>query len=188
MSDVPSPDQLDVIADLIRALVLYSLAEFQSGHATTIRVSAEGAAFSVADDGRGHAIDRTVAGSSYLKFVYMHFDYPFDSMQGSPVQLHGIGLSLVNALCSSLDVTARKKAATLRMKFRNGQLSGEELIDVESEVTGNTVSGTVHPQLFKHGADITHLRRWLRNVLAASPALKLYFNGQELHASSSSDA
>jgi DNA gyrase/topoisomerase IV subunit B len=188
MSDVSTPDQLDLIADLIRALVLYSLAEFQSGHATTIRVSAEGASFSVADDGRGHAIDRTVAGSPYLKFVYMHLDYPFDTMQGSPVQLHGIGMSLVNALCSSMDVTSRKPGATLRMKFRNGQLSGEELIDVGSEVTGNAVSGTVHAQLQKRGADMTRIRWWLRSVLAASPALKLYFNGQELHARSSSDA
>ena len=179
---------MDFIADVVRALVLYSLAEFQSGHATTIRVSAEGASFSVTDDGRGHAIDRTIAGSPYLQFVYMHLDYPFDTMRGSPVQLHGIGMSLVNALCSSLDVTARRRAATLRMRFRNGQLSGEELIDVGSEVTGNTVSGTVHPQLQKHGADMTRIRRWLRSVLAASPALKLYFNGQELHTSSSSEA
>lgn len=188
MSDASRPDPLDLTACLVRALVLYSLAEFQLGHVTTIRVSAEGAFFSVVDDGRGHAIERTVAGSPYLKFVYAHLDYPFENTQISPIQLHGIGMSLVNTLCSELAVTARKRDATLRMTFRNGQLSREELIDVRSEETGNTISGTVRPQLQEDGANPGHIRRWLLDVLAASPSLKLYFNDQELHASPPSDA
>ena len=188
MSDPSRPDLLDLTACLVRALVLYSLAEFQLGHATTIRVSAEGASFSVVDDGHGHAIERTVDGSPYLKFVYTHLDYPFQTTQSSPIQLHGIGMSLVNTLCSELSVTARKRDATLRMKFLNGQLSREELIDIRSEDTGNTISGIVRPQLQNDGANPEHIRRWLLGVRAASPSLKLYFNGQELHGSTPNDA
>ena len=120
MRDVTRSDPLDLTACLVRALALYSLAEFQSGHATTIRVSAAGASFSVVDDGRGHAIERTVDGSPYLKFVYAHLDYPFQTSHGSLIQLHGIGMSLINILCSELSVAARKRDAALRLEFLNG--------------------------------------------------------------------
>jgi DNA gyrase/topoisomerase IV subunit B len=183
MSDCSRPDPLDLTGCLVRALALYSLAEFQLGHAKTIRVSAAGASFSVVDDGRGHAIERTVDGSPYLKFVYTHLDYPFQATQSSPIQLHGIGMSLVNILCSELSVTARKREATLQMNFLNGQLSREELIEIRSEDTGNLISGTVRPQFQSDGANSEYIRRWLLRVHAGSPSLKLYFNGQALHGS-----
>ena len=105
MIAAPTPDPQDLTAGAVRALVLYSLAELQAGHATAIRITAEAASFSIADDGRGHATERTIAGVPYLEFVYSQLDYPLDSAQGAPVQLHGIGMSLVNALCSDLAVT-----------------------------------------------------------------------------------
>jgi DNA gyrase/topoisomerase IV subunit B len=172
----------NLTACIVRALVLYSLAEFQVGHAATIRVNAEGISFTVADDGRGHAIERAVGGSPYLKFVYTHLDYPFETAQDSPIQLHGIGMSLINTLCSELTVTVRKRDATLRMTFRDGQLSREDLTNAQSEETGNTISGTVRPQLQKDGTDPGDTRQWLLGILAASPSLKLYFNGEALHA------
>lgn len=182
MTDASIPDPQDITASAVRALVLYSLAEFQSGHATTIRVTAEGHSFSVADDGRGHAIDRTVAGQPYLKFVYTHLDYPFKQGQGPPVQLHAIGISLVNVLCSELAITARKLDATLRMSFINGQLGDHELVDAKSSETGNTISGKVKSQLQKADVDIHSLRQWLIGLLTASPTLRLFFNGLELKA------
>jgi hypothetical protein len=69
MTESSSLDPQDITASVVRALVLYSLTEFQSGHATAIRVTADVHSFSVADDGRGHAIGRTVDGLPYLKFV-----------------------------------------------------------------------------------------------------------------------
>lgn len=188
MTHASRSDSLDLTDCLVRALALYSLTEFQLGHATTIRVSAEGASFSVHDDGRGHAIGRTVDGYPYLNFVYTHLDYPFETTQSSPIQLHGIGMSLVNTLCSELTVTARKRDATLRMKFRDGQLSREELLDVRSEETGNLISGIVRRQLQNVGSNPGHLRQWLLGIQAASPSLKLYFNGQHLYAGPSNDA
>ncbi len=184
----PAPDPRDLAAGLVRALVLYSLAEFQSGHATTIRVLAEGTSFSVADDGRGHAIERAIGGASYLKFVYTHLDYPFEASQGAPVQLQGIGMSLINALCSELSVTVRKAEATLRLSFRDGQLDGSELIDVSSKETGNTVAGTISPQLQKGCVGTLQLEQWLQGVLAGCPSLNILFNGRELQAHHHCDA
>jgi DNA gyrase/topoisomerase IV subunit B len=187
MSYASTSDSHDITGSVVRALVLYSLAEFQSGHSTTIRVDAEERSFNVEDDGRGHAIERTIAGSPYLKFVYTHLDYPFAPAQGAQIQLQGIGMSLINALCCELTVTARRQDATLRMSFRGGSLCDQQLFEVKSEGTGNTVSGTVDSQFQKRGLHTQKLQQWLLEVLAASPSLKLFFNGQEIHAPSQSD-
>ena len=180
MIAAPHQDLRDLAASTVRALVLYSLAEFQSGHATTIRITAEGTSFSIADDGRGHAIDRAVGGAPYLKFIYTQLDYPFDPVQGAPIQLQGIGMSLVNTLCSELAVTVRKPDATLRLWFRDGQLRGSERVDVRSANTGNTISSTVSARFQRRDVGVEELRQWLLSVVAASPSLKLFFNGREL--------
>ncbi|MCK7499455.1 MAG: hypothetical protein MZW92_60440 [Comamonadaceae bacterium] len=109
-----------------RALVLYSLAEFQAGYTTAIAVDVTGWTFQVSDDGRGHSLTKVLAGSPYLHFIYTHFDYPFGNLEGAPVQLQGIGMSLLNALCSELTVTVRKaNESSLTVRFRDGQLDGK---------------------------------------------------------------
>jgi DNA gyrase/topoisomerase IV subunit B len=182
VDEVPHADCADLTGWSVRTLVLYSLAEFQSGHATTIRVVAESNSFSIADDGRGHAIERTVAGEPYLQFVYTHLHYPFKGGQSAPVQLHGLGMSLVNALCSELTVTVCKPNATHRLVFRNGCSYESERSEVQSSMTGNTVSGTISPHFCASGVEAQGLRDWLQGVKAASPSLKLFFNGYELQA------
>lgn len=187
MSDTLDSEQRDLTFNAVRALVLYSLAEFQSGPARAIRVTAEGTSFSVADDGRGHALDRAVADSPYLTFVYAHLEYPFGSGQGAPVQLQGIGMSLINLLCSELTVTVRKAEATLRLTFREGQLRDRQRVDSTSDETGNTVAGTIAPQLQQTGIALPKLHQWLLSVLSASPSLRLFLNGHELQARNHGD-
>lgn len=178
----------DLTSTAVRALMLYSLAEFQSGNATTIRVTAEGNSFSIADNGRGHPIDKSVDGTSYLKFIYTHFDYPFQSGRAAPIQLQGIGMSLVNALCSELALMVRKRDATLQLLFRDGQLRESNRMAVLSEETGITVSARINPQLQGGGVAAEQLEEWLLGVLAACPSLKLFFNGRQLHSASQSDS
>lgn len=180
--DSPSSSP-DVTGDVVRALVLYSVAEFQGGYAKTIHVDAHGRTFRVGDDGRGHAIERTVDGAPYLQFVYTHLDYPFAQTQGAPIQLHAIGISLANTLCAELSVTARKRNATLRITFENGRRVNEELINVASNETGNTISGSINPTLQCADVDAQVLENWLRRVLAASAGLRIVFNGAELQTS-----
>jgi DNA gyrase/topoisomerase IV subunit B len=175
-----SSEPKNVMSSAVRALVLYSLAEFQLGHASTIRVTSRGHSFSVEDDGRGHAITRTVDGAPYLKFIYGHLDYPFEAGEAKTIQLQGIGMSLLNSLCTELNVTVRKQDATLRMVFQHGCLLSHEVSDAASEQTGNVVSGEVNTGIESRAVDEQALEGWLRGIVATSPTLHLYFNGQEL--------
>ena len=183
----PAP-RLDLTSTAVRALMLYSLLEFQSGHVTTIRITAEGNAFSIADNGRGHHIDKSVDATSYLKFIYNHFDYPFESGRSLPIQLQGIGMSLVNAMCSELTLTVKKPDATLQLLFRDGQLSESNRTNVASEETGITVSAQINPQLQGNGVATNLLEEWLLGVLAVSPSLNLFFNGRQLQSPLHNDA
>jgi DNA gyrase/topoisomerase IV subunit B len=179
---VPAPLP-DLTATVLRALLLYSLAEHQSGQASTIRVTAEGTSFSLSDDGRGHPIDKTVEGTSYLAFVYTHLDYPFPAGRSAPVQLQGIGMSLVNALCSELRLQVNKRDAELELLFAQGQLVQRTRRELASEQTGIQVSGRIAPGLGSAPADLAGLEQWLRAVLATAPALRLFFNGRALQPS-----
>jgi DNA gyrase/topoisomerase IV subunit B len=170
----------DIVATAVRALMLYSLAEFQSGHATTIRVTAAGTSFGITDDGRGHSIARVVDGASYLKFIYTQFDYPFESAVGAPIQLQGIGMSLINAMCGELALTVRNPGEMLELLFRDGQLVRTNRTKTISSETGNTISAKISPQLQKSDADTTQIEAWLLGVLDSSRSLKLFFNGREL--------
>lgn len=170
--------QPNVAESIVRTLVLYALAEFQAGHAKTIRVSVQGHAFSVEDDGRGHAIARSVDGAPYLDFIYGHQDYPFGAGTEKPVQLQGLGMSLLNRLCTELAVTVRKPDTLLRMGFRAGRLVSHEVSEVRSEATGNTIAGRTSTD--SRPLDAPAVRDWLLAVLAASPTLRLSFNGETL--------
>ena len=176
-----NPDlQPDLAATAVRALMLYCLAEFQSGNVSTIRVTAEGDSLSISDDGRGHPIDKTVGGTSYLRFIYTHFDYPFEAGHEAPIQLQGIGMSLVNALCSELRLTVKKRDAELMLLFNNGQLVESTRTATTSEETGIAVSAKIAPHLCSKGVDQKSIEEWLLGVLATAPSLRLFFNGRQL--------
>ncbi len=161
-------------------MVLYALAEVQTGTAGTIRVTAQGGEFSVSDNGRGHSIDKVVEGTSYLTFIYSHFDYPFDAARNAPVQLQGIGMSLINSLCSELNVTVNKPDAKLELQFRFGVLHTSHRDTTPSGETGITIAGQISAHLQGTDVAIDELDGWLQGVLAVTPSLTLYFNDRRL--------
>ena len=183
MSVMPA-HQVDIAALAARVLTLYSLAEFQSGHATTIRVHAQRTSFGVSDDGRGHAVERVIGGVPYLRLIYTHLAYPCGAPHAPAVQLQGIGMSLLNGLCSELSVVARKPDTTFHMLFADGVLQHEETVATTASTTGNTITGTVSPLLQRESSDLPGLESWLLAVLRSVPTLKLHFNDRELHVSS----
>lgn len=170
----------DLTGHVVRALTLYALAEFQGGHATALALRATGNAFSVSDNGRGHGIDRTVNGVRYLDFIYNHFDYPFDSTRGGEVQLQGIGMSLINSLCSELRLTVRKPLETLTLTYRAGLFCAETRLVAANEESGNTVEGEVRSELQRRPTDQAQLEQWLLRIQQSNLGLELRFNGRLL--------
>ena len=178
-NDLPAPtDPPDLTSLAVKALVLYALAEHQAGHASEIRVTVGDTTFCVADNGRGHAIDRAIDGTPYLDFIYEQVRYPFGAVSAGAIQLQGIGMSLVNALCGRLEVKVQKHNASLLLSFEHGQLRSRERVDVQSADTGNEVRGTISGHLHAHAARTDLLLDWLRSIHGAAPALQIFFNGE----------
>ncbi len=178
----PKLEPLDATGQVFRALTLYALAEHQGGHATRLNLSARGRSFSVADNGRGHALDRSVEGVPYLSFIYRHLEYPFAASRGGDVQLQGLGMSLLNRLCAELHLVVRRPQETLHLGFRGGRACEERRVAESNEECGNTVSGELRSELQPQPTDEAALEAWLGQVLRANPGLALSFNGKLLAA------
>ncbi len=159
---------------------MYTLAEHQSGNATTIKVKASGNSFRVSDDGRGHALKRTIDGLPYFRFIYSHLDYPFDRNAASPIQLHTIGMSLVNSLCTELTVSVYQDGNVFRKFYRNGRLNREETGENVENATGTTVEGTIDSDRFLTETDLQDLEQWLRTIQSVNHGLSLFFNEKEV--------
>lgn len=176
---------LDLAATAVRAFVLYALAEFQLGGAKTIRVSLQGREFGISDDGRGHPLDKTLEGSSYLRFIYTHFEYPFDGGRSAPVQLQGIGMSLVNTMCARLTLTVRKPDETLTMVCTHGRIQHRQRTPGTNAQTGITISARLREDLPAPDApeaSLAGLQAWLAGLVQAHPGLRLFLNEHPVQA------
>lgn len=165
---------------ITRALFLYHLAEYQSGNATTISVEAQKSAFRISDNGRGHAVGRTLNGLPYLRLVYTHLEYPFGLATDTPIQLHTIGMSLINALCSELVVTVYKTEKVYVKCYKDGQLEKEAIKENPGNTTGTDIEGTINPNLVPGAIDLEDLEQWLRGVKSVNQQLRIFFNENEL--------
>ena len=165
---------------LIRALFLYHLAEYQSGNAMTIHVGVQDHAFRIRDDGRGHAIQRTINGLPYLRLVYSQLEYPFDLDQDTPIQLHTLGMSLLNSLCKELVVTVHKRENIYIQYYEEGHLKQEETKENVENVTGTTLEGKINTELLPGKIDPGDLESWFVQIKSVNKPLRLIFNGKEL--------
>ncbi|MBN1876271.1 MAG: hypothetical protein JXA33_18750 [Anaerolineae bacterium] len=169
-----------MITPILRALFLYHLAEYQSGNATSIKIDVQNHSFRISDDGRGHAIHRTINGLPYLKLVYSHLEYPFGLDTDTPIQLHTIGISLINSLCCELVVTVYEAEKAHTKHYKDGQLDKDETRENQENFTGTTVEGKIKPTLFSDEIDLQDLEQWLKGVKSVNKQLKLIYNGKEL--------
>ena len=125
-------------------------------------------------------MSRTVDGAPYLDFIYEHLAFPYGRTASPPVQLQGLGMSLLNHLCSILEVTVRQPTATLRIRFECGMRVDHAVTDEANPETGNTVCGTLVASLSSGQADVAALLEWLVEVQRVNPALNLLFNSRQL--------
>ena len=178
--DTSIQENENVITSIIRALVLYHLAEYQYGNSTTIEVNVQSHTFRTSDDGRGHAIDKTIDGFPYLKLVYSQLEYPFGLDNDTPIQLHTIGMSLINALCSELVVTIYKTEKAYIKYYRDGRLNREETKENMENAKGTTIEGKINAELFPGGLDHQDLEQWLKMIKSIHEPLRLLYNEREL--------
>ncbi|TNC27283.1 DNA topoisomerase (ATP-hydrolyzing) subunit B [Amycolatopsis alkalitolerans] len=138
---------------LVWEVVDNSVDEAMAGFATKVEVTllADGGV-RVADDGRGIPVEEhPVHKKPTLEIVHtvLHAGGKFDSesyaVSGG---LHGVGVSVVNALSAALDVEVRRDGKTWRQHYDRSEPG--ELIEVgETSETGTTTTFWADPEIFE---------------------------------------
>ena len=174
---------------LVYEVVDNSVDEALAGHCDEIVVllNSDGSA-SISDNGRGIPTDvHPRTGKSALETVLtvLHAGGKFGS-GGYKVSggLHGVGVSVVNALSEWVEVTVRRQDQVHRQRFERGapigSLSSEDLPAAEKDRTGTSVCFKPDEEIFTNGIvfDYVTLSARLRELAYLNGGVRIVFRDQ----------
>ena len=171
---------------LAQEVIDNSVDEAVSGYATQINVTLhKDNSMSVEDNGRGIPIDihpkeGTPAVEVILTKLHAGGKFSNDSYQFSG-GLHGVGISVVNALSSSIEVWIKRDAKHYFMKFESSVKSNdlEEIGTVGKRNTGTLIKFMPDAQFFDSVKfSIKKLRHNLRSKAVLCPGLEVNFKNE----------
>lgn len=164
-----------------------SVDEAEAGHATSIWVvhHADGS-LSVADNGRGMPVDKhpteKIPGVELI-FTRLHAGAKFSNKTYQySGGLHGVGISVANALSKRLEVTVKRGGKQYGMSFVDGLKKTALKVQktLPSQDTGTTVHFWPDPQYFDSGKfQIKAMQHTLRAKAVLCPGLQVHFKDEK---------
>ncbi|MCB1921355.1 MAG: DNA topoisomerase IV subunit B [Candidatus Competibacteraceae bacterium] len=171
---------------LAQEVIDNSVDEAIAGHAETITVTlyADGS-LAVEDDGRGMPVDthpeEGIPGVELI-LTRLHAGGKFsDRSYQFSGGLHGVGVSVVNALSSRLEVRVKRNGREYQMVFAGGDKVSEltEIGPAPRRVTGTQVRFWPDPRYFDSPKfSVPRLQHILRAKAVLCPGLKVKFNDE----------
>jgi topoisomerase-4 subunit B len=171
---------------LAQEVIDNSVDEALEGHATEIRVTLrKDGSMSVSDDGRGMPVDihkKEKLSGVELILTRLHSGAKFNSdnykFSGG---LHGVGVSVVNALSESFEVFIKRDGKLHHMSFKGGKKQGK--LTVKDKVGKRNTGTMIH---FKPDASyfdspkfsVSRLKHLLRAKAVLCPGLKVVFQDE----------
>ena len=171
---------------LAQEVIDNSVDEALEGHATEIRVTLrKDGSMSVGDDGRGMPVDihkkEQVSGVELI-LPRLHSGAKFNSdnykFSGG---LHGVGISVVNALSEQFEVFVKRDGKLHHMAFKDGKKAKELSVkeNVGKRNTGTLINFKPNPQYFDSPKfSVPRLKHLLRAKAVLCPGLKVYFTDE----------
>ena len=162
--------------------------EALEGHATELRVTLrKDGSMSVNDDGRGMPVDvqkKTGLTGVELILTKLHSGAKFSSdnykFSGG---LHGVGVSVVNALSAHFEVFVRQDGNVHHMTFKDGRPTSKlQIVDsVGKRNTGTLINFTPNPQYFDSVKfSVPRLRHLLRAKAVLCSGLRVIFTDENV--------
>lgn len=172
---------------LAQEVIDNSVDEALAGHAKRLDVVLfEDGSLSVADDGRGMPVDihkeegvpgvELILSRLHAGGKFSHDSYAFSG------GLHGVGVSVVNALSTSLEVLIKRDGNVYRMTYANGEKTSElEVVDtVGKRNTGTTLRFTPDTSYFDSPKfAVGRMRHVLRAKAVLCPGLNVTFDNRQ---------
>ena len=171
---------------LAQEVIDNSVDEALAGHATTVMVILHtDGSLSVADDGRGMPVDlhpeEGIPGVELI-LTRLHAGGKFsDRNYRFAGGLHGVGVSVVNALSGHLEVWVKRNGKEYNMAFAGGDKASdlEEVGAVPRRVTGTTLRFWPDPRYFDSPKfSVPRLKHVLRAKAVLCPGLKVVFTDE----------
>ncbi len=171
---------------LAQEVIDNSVDEALEGHATEIRVTLrKDGSMSVGDNGRGMPVDihkkEKVPGVELI-LTKLHSGAKFNSdsykFSGG---LHGVGVSVVNALSERFEVFIKRNGKLHHMAFANGKKTSDLAIkdDVGKRNTGTMINFTPNPQYFDSPKfSVSRLKHLLRAKAVLCAGLRVFFTDE----------
>ena len=168
---------------LVQEVLDNSVDEALAGHCSTIKINLfKDGSIEVSDDGRGMPTDihpeHQVSGVELI-LCKLHAGAKFSgedyNFSGG---LHGVGVSVVNALSKSLIVTVKRNAQELQMEFAGGEKTKDlvEIGTVGARNTGTKIFFVPDEQYFESTKlKIAALKHLLKAKAVLCPGLKIQF-------------
>ncbi|HEV7631912.1 MAG TPA: DNA topoisomerase IV subunit B, partial [Steroidobacteraceae bacterium] len=178
--------QTDRPNHLAHEVIDNSVDEAISGHCTKIDVTLfKDGSLQVADNGRGMPVDihpkEKVSGVELI-LTRLHAGGKFsDSAYKFSGGLHGVGVSVVNALSKQLECWVRRGGKEYNIGFRHGHVSSklEEIGTVGKANTGTTVRFWPDPKIFDSDKfQVADLRHTLKAKAVLCPGLHVSFENE----------
>ena len=172
---------------LIQEVLDNSVDEALSGHCSNIKIAVlKDGNIRVSDDGRGMPVDihpeHKVSGVELI-LCKLHAGAKFSgddyNFSGG---LHGVGVSVVNALSQSLEVRVKRDSKEHQITFSNGDKVSElkEVGDVGLRNTGTSITFKPNPEYFENiEVQIKTLKHLLKAKAVLCPGLTIEFNNEK---------
>ena len=169
---------------LIQEVLDNSVDEAIAGHCTNIKIKIEKDGYiKVSDDGRGMPVDihpeHKVSGVELI-LCKLHAGAKFSGDEYSfSGGLHGVGVSVVNALSDSLQVNIKRDSKEYKMHFNNGdKISELEAVgDVGVRNSGTSIKFKPNKKYFESDQiDLKKLKHLLKAKAVLCPGLTINFH------------
>ena len=170
---------------LIWEIVDNSIDEALAGYCSRIRVTIhENNSVSVEDDGRGIPVDKhPTENMTALELVMttLHaggkFDHSSYKVSGG---LHGVGVSVVNALSVETIAEIRRNGKIYQQSYKYGERTGELQVVGESEKTGTKITFTADPEIFTDTTTYNYetVKTRLRELSFLNKGLRIYLKDE----------
>ena len=172
---------------LAQEVIDNSVDEALAGHARNIQVVLhKDHSVTISDDGRGMPVDihpeqgkpgvEVILSTLHAGGKFSNKNYQFSG------GLHGVGVSVVNALSKMLEITIKRDGQVHRMGFMDGDKASDlEVIDTcGKRNTGTSIRFLPNPTYFdSHKFSVSRLRHVLRAKAVLCPGLTVTFKDEQ---------
>ena len=171
---------------LIQEVLDNSVDEAISGHCSNIKIKLQkNGLIKVSDDGRGMPVDihpeHKVSGVELI-LCKLHAGAKFSGEEYNfSGGLHGVGVSVVNALSESLQVNIKRDTKEYEMKFKNGDKQNELKVvgEVGARNSGTMIKFKPNSKYFEsEEIKVKELKHLLKAKAVLCPGLTIHFNNE----------